>query len=147
MIHITNPKWRALRLENEASVTYLNRLLRQGWYLMRLDVDGLDFLGFEVPLELPSWTTPRSIHQQVDARLIPTMSVIVLRKGDRKDFQRAVSIMRDASGHFDMATIDLNGSEWKFLAMWDIEDHRRMYLFERGEPGEKLRKFWKLKGL
>jgi hypothetical protein len=49
MIDEHNPRWRAVRLGNEESVLYLQRLLRAGWYLMELDVDGLSTLSFHVP--------------------------------------------------------------------------------------------------
>ena len=44
-------KWRAIRLENEESVRYLNRMFARGWYLMELGVDGLEYLNFTVPLK------------------------------------------------------------------------------------------------
>jgi hypothetical protein len=138
MILITDPKWRAVRLENTASVTYLNRLLRQGWYLMRLDVDGLAYLGFEVPTEPPSWTTPRSVHQIVDAQHMPRMSVIVLTNGNRKDLQRAIYMMPDDSGHFDLSTVELNANEWGHVGSFLLEDGNRMELFERGDFGRSL---------
>jgi hypothetical protein len=132
MISPSDAKWRAVRLRDEESAMYLNRLLREGWHLMRLDADGLPYLGFEIPLEPPRWTTPRTIHQKVDADRMERISVIVLRKGKLPDLQRVVFMRRDETGHFDFGAFGLERSEWGHVAGFSTEDGNRIELFERG---------------
>src|SRR5688500_16636371 len=61
MILATDRKWRAVRLENSESITYLDGLLRDGWYLMELGVDGLATMAFQVPVKPPAFFPPRGM--------------------------------------------------------------------------------------
>jgi hypothetical protein len=126
MISPTDDRWRAVRLRDSQSVGYLNRLFAEGWHLMRIDADGLPYLGFEVPVEPPPWTTPKSVHTKVDADRLPRIVMIVLRRGDEPDLQRAVYVERDETGHFDLGAIELGGTEWGHFAGIAMEDVRRL---------------------
>ena len=95
MIHLTHPKWRALRVMDEASVKLLNRMLRAGWFVMPFGMDGVDYFIMRVPTETPELSRYPDPFQVAGARSsdtfdvlsmqnVPAITVLVLTKGERR---------------------------------------------------------------
>ena len=128
MITDRDPRWRAVRLENEESVIYLQRLLRAGWYLMELDVDGLSTLSFFVPIKPPPHISGRVL---VYGKSPETFSVIVLRKGRKKGRQVAVAIYRDPDGRLDLTQGERPGEGWRLLTNLWMENRGAVFIYEK----------------
>lgn len=116
MIHLEHPKWRALRVMDQASVDYLNRLFRNGWYVMPFGMDDIDYFVMRVPLETPtlakyadpfslgsSSSAPRIAFDVSKSKTVPAITVLVLTQGTKKNRQRAVLNKRNEVGRIDMS--------------------------------------------
>lgn len=127
----THPKWRALRLVDEKSIEYLNRMFRQGWYIVPFGMDDIEYFTMQVPLETPKRVKFTNEHQLIDARNAPSMTVVVLNLGTRKDRQMALFVPRDESGYTDMG-VDLPPKDiWRpFLT--DSVEGGIVTFFEKG---------------
>ncbi len=136
MIQLNNPRWRAVRLENEESVAYLNRLFRRGWYMLLLDVDGISYLTFKVPLKPPRYIEPKDVHQSLELQNEKAMTVVILRKGTRRGLQRA-EIAERASTHYALATTatGVGRDGWKAIIVLTLEEGGVVTIFERMPPG------------
>jgi hypothetical protein len=116
--------WKPVRLYDEASIAYLNELLADGWFIMEIGVDGLQFLAFNVPLvsskhvgEMeqflthgPSGTEPA------------TMTLVILTKGSEKNRQMALAAFRDESGYIDASGTKADRKFWRILVMMPLEN-------------------------
>jgi hypothetical protein len=132
MIHQFHPTWRALRLKDAASIAYLNRMFRAGWYIMPFDIDDVPHFIMSVPIETPKRVDYTNEHQILDATNQPTMTIVVLRKGEVRDRQRAVMLERDDEGKLHIAMSRFNHDEWRPIGMINLEDGRMADLLEQG---------------
>jgi hypothetical protein len=147
MIHLTHPKWRALRVMDEASVKYLNRMFRQGWFVMPFGMDEVDYFVLRVPTETPTASTypgisesiggrwSHSIMFDVSRRTLPAMTVLVLNKGEMKSRQRAVLARRNGEGRVDMGEAVLPLETWRPVITTMIEEGL-LTIYERGKKAE-----------
>ena len=123
-------KWRAIRLENEESVRYLNRMFSRGWYLMDLGVDGLPYLNFTVPLK----PMPVEYDQQPWVAVkMESIQVVILTHGKRRNIQKAVVQMRNEEGYYDFTKekqwIDMK--VWEGMASIKLEDDGLVTIYQR----------------
>jgi hypothetical protein len=123
-------KWRAIRLENEESVRYLNRMFARGWYLMDLGVDGLPYLCFTVPLkpvpieyDTKKWVVARP----------PSIEIVILTHGKRKNIQKAVVQMRDEKGYYDFTKEKqwIDKKVWEAMASISLEEEGLVTIYQR----------------
>ncbi|HVK39915.1 MAG TPA: hypothetical protein VNA88_15375 [Candidatus Kapabacteria bacterium] len=133
MIHLTHPKWRALRVMDEASVKLLNRMLRAGWFVMPFGMDGVDYFIMRVPTETPELSRYPDPFQVAGARSsdtfdvlsmqnVPAITVLVLTKGERRGRQRAVLSPRNEHGWVDRRVGALPSDKWTPAIATSIED-------------------------
>jgi hypothetical protein len=133
MIHLTHPKWRALRVMDEASVKLLNRMLRAGWFVMPFGMDGVDYFIMRVPTETPEISRYPDPFQVAGARSsdtfdvvsmqnVPAITVLVLTKGERPGRQRAVLSPRNEHGWADRRVGALPSEKWTPAIATSIED-------------------------
>jgi hypothetical protein len=134
MINPTHPKWRALRLSDEKSVEYLNRMFRGGWYIVPFGMDDVEYFAMEVPLETPKRVRFTDEHQLFDASSEPSMMVVVLNHGRQKDRQLAVYTRRDESGYTDMGTNVPSIEEWRPILVKTLDDGGLVTVYEKGPP-------------
>jgi hypothetical protein len=128
-------KWRAIRLENEESVRYLNRMFARGWYLMDLGVDGLPYLNFTVPLK----PMPVDYDQRPWVAVkMPSIQIVILTHGKRKNIQKGVVQMRDEKGYYDFSKqgeqIDMN--IWEAMASISLEEEGLVTIYQRKDAEE-----------
>lgn len=134
VIDPSNPTWRPIRLENDESVEYLNRMFKQGWYLMPINADDISYLIMMVPLKPPKYINPKSTHQRVVIQNEQMMTIVVLRKGNQKGFQRAELMKRSDSGYVEMGDVKTDITEWGTVAMLNLETGDMVVILERGRP-------------
>jgi hypothetical protein len=132
MISSTHPTWRPVRPDTEESVEYLNRLFRQGWYLLEDDEDDLPFLMLRVPVKPPKRVVFKRAEEIVEERNQPVMTVMILHKGNRRSRQLAVIMKRDASGYFDFASDRPEQPGWSQKVSFNLDDGETMVtIYER----------------
>jgi hypothetical protein len=123
-------KWRAIRLENEESVRYLNWMFARGWYLMDLGVDGLPYLNFTVPMK----PMPVEYDQQPwIAVKMESIQIVILTNGKRKNIQKALVQMRDEKGYYDFSKekqgIDMK--VWEAMTSISLEEEGMVTIYQR----------------
>lgn len=123
-------KWRAIRLENEESVRYLNRLFARGWYLMELGVDGLPYLNFTVPLK----PMPVEYDQQPWVTVkMSSIQIVILTLGRRRNIQKAIVQFRNEKGYYDFSKrgehIDMK--VWQAMASISLEEEGMVTIYQR----------------
>jgi hypothetical protein len=121
MIGPTHPSWRPVRLENEQSIEYLNKLFRQGWYMVAPDED-LPFMLLSVPVKTPKRTVFKSPSAIVDAQNQPMMQVIIVHKGNRRNRQMAMIKKRNEAGYFDLVNLRKELPGWNQIIALTLED-------------------------
>jgi hypothetical protein len=131
MIGPTHPSWRPVRLENEESVDYLNKLFRQGWYWVEPD-DDLPFMLLSVPVKTPKRTVFKTALSMVDVQNEPRMTVMLLHKGNRRNRQMAVMQKRNEAGYFEFLPTVKEPSGWNQMMSLTLEDDETMVtIYER----------------
>jgi hypothetical protein len=121
-------KWRAIRLENEESARYLNRMFARGWYLMDLGVDGLPYLNFTVPLK----PLPVDYEQRPWVAVkMESIQIVILTHGKRKNIQKAVVQMRDEKGYYDFSKQGLDMTIWAAMASIKLEEEGLVTIYQR----------------
>jgi hypothetical protein len=131
MIGPTHPTWRPVRLENEQSIDYLNKLFRQGWYWVEPD-DDLPFMLLSVPVKTPKRTVFKTALSMVDVQNQPRMTVMLVHKGKRRNRQMAVVQKRNEAGYFDMVKDRPEKSGWNQMMSLTLEDDETMVtIYER----------------
>jgi hypothetical protein len=123
-------KWRAIRLENEESVRYLNRMFARGWYLMDLGVDGLPYLNFTVPMK----PMPVDYDQRPWVAVkMESIQIVILTYGRRKNIQKAVVQMRDENGYYDFSKEGewIDKKVWQAMASISLEEEGLVTIYQR----------------
>jgi hypothetical protein len=65
--------------------------------------------------------------------------MIVQRRGNQPERQRAVYLERDETGHFDFGTIELRSREWGHFTGISMVDGNRCEVFEKDADGPLFR--------
>jgi hypothetical protein len=137
MINSTHKKWRSLRLKDERSVDYLNRMFRYGWYIVPFDMDGIEYFVLDVDTETPSRVNFKTVHQLVEAGKVPTMIVVVLQKGEQKNWQKAVYVRRNDAGYTEMGESQLPIDVWRPIITRTLEDGGMVTIYEKGRKNAR----------
>jgi hypothetical protein len=137
MIHQTHPTWRALHLHDEKSIAYLNRMFRQGWYLVEIGVDGLDYLIMAVPVDTPERIIYKTPHHLLQTDTVPTMLVVVLCKGKIRNRQMAVITKRNDSGYFEVGSDTPPRDQWKRILAFKLTEELWFAIYERKLPEQE----------
>jgi hypothetical protein len=132
MISSTHPKWRSLRLSDEQSVNYLNRMFRYGWYIVPFEMDHIPHLVLEVPVDTPKRVNYRDEFQTMEARKLPTMFIVVLNKGEEKERQMAVYVKRNEEGYADMGEAVPPIDVWRPIITKTLGDGGMVTIYEKG---------------
>jgi hypothetical protein len=131
MIGPTHLTWRPVRLENEESVEYLNKLFRQGWYWVEPDAD-LPFMLLSVPVKTPKRTVFNTAISKVDIQNQPRMTIMLVHKGNRRNRQMAVMQKRNAAGYFEFLPSAKEPSGWNQMMSLTLDDDETMVtIYER----------------
>ena len=128
-------KWHAVSVRSEEDVARLDALMRRGWYLPGLDLDGLPYLAFHVPL---GGTHPPSRQKFVAVNpesWKDQILVLMLYKGTVKGLQRALAVPPDERGYFDMKVLqnepDAAPEQWDLCVTLRIDARTHLVIFER----------------
>jgi hypothetical protein len=136
-IDITHPNWRALRIDDIASVEYLSKMLRQGWFISPLGIGGVKYFVMSVPLSVPKRINFKDEHQLLEAQQIPTMTIVALNKGATRDRQRVIVARADQSIYSARPTDTPPSIDWKLIAYFRLVDKTIVYVFEQGRFAEE----------
>jgi hypothetical protein len=132
MISSTHPKWRALRIFDEASVDYLNRLFRSGWHIVPFGIDDIEYLIMDIPANTPKRVNFKDEFQIVQERKEPSDFVVVLNKGQEKNRQMAVYVKRNETGYADMGENVPSIEVWRPIITKILNDDGMVTIYENG---------------
>lgn len=121
-IDITNPKWRALHVQDVDGMEYLGKMLRQGWYISPFGMDDIGYMVLTVPANTPKRINFTTEHHLLDAQQQPSLTIVVLHKGGYPDRQMVVVHPRDESGYVVRGEKTPSFTEWKLIATFPLID-------------------------
>lgn len=113
--------WRSVRIERAPSVESLNRLLRTGWYVIAVNIDGMSFLSQHLA-SAPLHAMAPHRRSAVD---------IVLAEDGRRGSQNAVFVGRTVGGHANTDAMPTSVHGWTRTLVVELGSGDAVVLYER----------------
>lgn len=130
-IDITNPSWRALRIDGAASIEYLEKMLKIGWYVSPFGLDDIRYCVLTVPVSTPTRINFTNEHQVLEAQQQPTLTIVVLNKGATPNRQRVIILPKNEAGYSVKGENMPSYKLWKLIAIFPLDDGSISHLYEQ----------------